>query len=291
LDGADIFGGFHLFLFCRNEKKALRPFHFTGNLHCGSHLHFVEDSQRSLVMPHPFKMSPSEDEVQMAVFTAKEINDTLPETTCNHKIECCKSGCPNMYYSEYLYLRVDYIEKMSKEGRLNLIVECLRRYLKQQNITDPKPCPLLNDTMCGAYSSRPYRCRTYGLIPDEEYTKMVESVAKDFKIDKEKIPLCAQCPNVKIKAEFAEKFPTGKLPVGKMPQDQAILKTTDIMIGMPVQMQAMGYGYLTFHDWHLLFELGMEWLESLSKLRTSLKDEQKEQFVQSLKKAHEAKGD
>ena len=242
-------------------------------------------------MPHPFGMSPSEDEVQMAIYNVKGLFTTLPETTCGHRTECCNSGCPNMYYSEYLNLRIECIEKMEKPARIDLTLECLRRYLTPQDVMKPKPCPLLNDNMCSIYEARPYRCRTYGLIPDEEYDKMVDSVAKDFKVPKEKIPLCQQCKMVKVKPEFEAAFPDGKLPKDKVKNDQILVKTTDIMIGMPVQIQQL-YGYLTFHDWHLLFEIGQQWLETLSKLRSSkkwadLKGEEKEKFMQSLKKSLE----
>lgn len=242
-------------------------------------------------MPHPFNMSPSEDEIQMAIYNIKELFSTLPETTCGHKTECCRAGCPNMYYSEYLALRVEHIEKMDKIKRVDLLLECLRRYLKEQNILDPKPCPLLDGNMCSTYEARPYRCRTYGLIPDEEYNKMVDAVSSDFKILKEKIPLCNQCNLVKIKPEYLGKYPDGKLPKDKVKNDQLLIKTTDIMIGMPIQIQSL-YGYLTFHDWHLLFEIGQEWIESLSKMRVSkkwsgLKDDDKEKFILSLKKSVE----
>lgn len=242
-------------------------------------------------MPHPFKMEPTDDEIQMALYNVNELFKTLPETTCNQRTECCKAGCPNMYYSEYLNLRLSFIEKMDRKKRLDLLVECIRRHLKEQNIQNPKPCPLLDGNMCGVYSARPYRCRTYGLIPDEEYNKMVDAVAKDFRLPKEKIPLCQQCPFVKVKPEFKEKFPNNKLPKGKIQEDQILVKTTDIMIGMPVPLQPM-YGYLTFHDWHLLFEIGEGWLESLSKLKVSekwkkLPEEEKEKFIMTLKKSVE----
>ena len=235
---------------------------------------------------HVFGMNPSKSQVVTALEETKKIYDPLPETTCDHRALCCKAGCPNMYYAEYLSIRNEFIDKMTKDQKLDLIIECVKRYLQPQEVQNPKPCVFLGEkNMCGVYSARPLKCRLYGLIPKSVYESNVANVAKDMNIQKEKIPLCMQCDRVKIKEEYRDRFPDGVIPSQMLKDMETALRKNDVELGMPVDLQVNGFAFLTFHDWHIMFDVGESWMANLTQLRLKLKEEEKEHFVNSLKEA------
>ena len=240
-------------------------------------------------MQHPFGIRPTDAEVIRATKKAASYYAELPETTCGHRACCCKAGCPNMYYSEYLNIRDAYVDKMSKDERFELLMGCIWYYLfNQYEDGQPvaKPClHLSKDNMCQVYSARPLKCRTYGLVPADMHREIVEAVAKENKMDPGEIPLCIQCPFVKVKPEYAEKFPDNRIPEETIRRIEAALSKTDRDIGISKKIQEEGYGFLTFHDWHLMCELGETWMSNLTPLRQKLSKVAKEQFFQDLKKA------
>lgn len=233
-------------------------------------------------------MDPSEDQIAYATKTAMEVYEDTPETTCCHKAACCNAGCPNMYYSEFLSVRRGAVDKMTPEERLNLTLECVKRYLQDQRT--PKPCVFLKkDNMCGIYEFRHLKCRLYGLIPDSLYDWIANSVADEMGVPREEVPLCNQCEFVKVKPEFQEKFPTGKVPEDDIKAMERRMRELDRGLGMSKETQDDGFGFLTYHDWHLLFEFGEKWMETLTQLRLKWTDEEKEKFVGDLKSALEKK--
>jgi Fe-S-cluster containining protein len=234
----------------------------------------------------PFGTKLSEQDKRKAIGVVRSLVEELPETTCNHRAQCCNAGCPNMTYSEYLSIREMYIDKMSEEERLELLLECVRRYITPQNPLDPKPCPHLDsENKCSVYLARPFRCRTYGTIASKLFKQMVKDVAKETGIPKRHLPLCEQCPYVKVKPEYAEKFPGGKIPQHIFKELEAALHENDLNLGIPKKIVAKGFSYLTYHDWHVMSELGERWMETLTQLRLSDSDEEKELFLEALKDA------
>lgn len=239
---------------------------------------------------HPYGMRPSDEKVSLAIVMTRRAYDSLPETTCKQRALCCNAGCPNMHYAEFMSIREGAVQKMAPDQRLNLTIECIKRYLKKQKDDEgkpiQKPCVFLTDNKCSIYSVRHLKCRLYGLIPESMYKENVDLVAEEMGVPKEDIPLCSQCPFVKVTPEFENKFPNNKLPKQMIRDLEKTLRDVDrVVIGMPPGIQQDGFGYLTYHDWHLLFELGEEWLAKLTPLREKLSDEEKEQFVQHLKTA------
>jgi len=238
-------------------------------------------------MPHhPYDMDPTPTELKKGIEKARATYVGLPETVCDHRALCCQAGCPNLYYSEYLSLREGFIEKMTTDQRLELTAECVKRYLMNQRVEKLKPCVFLGEkNMCTVYDCRPLKCRTYGLIPDALYKWVVKSVAHEMQVPEFTVPLCWQCDRVKVKPEFAEKFPNGCVPEDMLRDLEKRLRDVDLKLGLPKDVQDAGHGFLTFHDWHVMFELGESWMVKLTKLRIKLSDEEKEQFVSSLKDA------
>lgn len=238
-------------------------------------------------MPHPFKIEPNEVLVEACLKKVREIYEGLPLTTCDHKTECCRAGNPNLYYCEFLSIREGAVEKMKPGDRLLLTVECVRRYLTKQDIT--KPCVFLKGDYCSIYKVRQLKCRLYGLIPQSLYEKNVKAVASDLGKPREQIPLCIQCDRVKMRPEFKDRFPDGVIPEEKIKELEQTLRDLDIRLGIPRVLQEKGFAFLTYHDWHLMFELGEGWMEGLSKLRLGLSEEKKEQFLEALKTSLAAK--
>lgn len=239
---------------------------------------------------HPYGINPTESLLDKSVDKAREILSEPPETTCSHCTNCCRAGMPNLYYVEFVNLRRNHIEKLSPKERIDLTIECVRRYLWNVDHKRPKPCAFLGeDSMCKVYDSRPLKCRLYGVIPDSTYARNAEAVAKDMGVLRAEMPLANQCPFVKIKPQFGSKFPNNNVSEDDIKKWEALLRGIDRQLGMPPQVQDDGFGFLTYHDWHLLFEMGPEWMASLTKLRTLWNDEQKEKFLGDLKRAFEAK--
>lgn len=234
----------------------------------------------------PYGMNPSEKLLDTTIAETQKLLDGAPETTCCHKAECCKAGCPNMYFSEFINIYRNYVEKLERPERTLLTLDCIRRYLWNLDPLKPKPCVFLGqDNMCKIYAQRHIKCRLYGIIPKFTYIKNSNAAAKENKVALNDMPLATQCPFVKIKPQWQEKFPDNKVPENTIKKWEKKLRELDRNLGMPTDMQDDGYGFLTYHDWHLTFEMGGEWMASLTKLRTDLSDEQKEQFLISLKNA------
>ena len=183
-------------------------------------------------------------------------------------------------------MRRGAVDKMTPAQRVNLTIECIKRYLQDQKTR--KPCAFLSkDNMCTVYEVRPLKCRTYGLIPPSLYEIIVGSVSVEMGVPREELPLCTQCPDVKVKTEFQGLFPTNEIPTESIRRMESMLRELDRGLGMKKETQDQGFGFLTYHDWHLLFEFGEQWMENLSKLRLSLKDEAKDHFINALRTALE----
>lgn len=237
---------------------------------------------------HPFGMNPTDDQIAESVIEARSVYKGSPSTTCCSLAECCKAGMPNLYYSEFLSIRRGAVDKMTKEERTNLTVECIRRYLTHQ--TKKKPCAFLGgNNLCTIYDVRPLKCRLYGLIPNDLYKENAQAVADELNKPLNEVPLYTQCPLVKVDPEFKELYPDGKVPRSAIEKMENRMKSLDRKLGMTKELQDDGFGFLTYHDWHLLYEFGEGWMENLTKLRLKLTDEQKEQFVESIKTALEKK--
>jgi len=67
------------------------------------------------------------------------------------------------------------------------------------------------------------------------------------------------------------------------------IKELDRNVGVSTTIQRDGYGFLTYHDWHLMFEFGDQMMADFTQLRLRWSDEQKEKFINDMKGVLEAK--
>lgn len=248
---------------------------------------------------YAYGINPTNKQVRNSIKSAKKVYDALPETTCDHRACCCNAGCPNMYYSEYLDIKVNYVDKMGKEERLQLLLDCIWYYLLEQHeevdgkmVAVKKPCLHLDDEKgwCKVYDARPLKCRTYGLVPPDMHRKVVDQVAEESGVEKGDVPLCIQCPFVKIKPEYKDRFPDGVVPEETIRWAEEALMAADRDLGISKEIQKQGYGFLTWHDWHIMSEIGEGWMATLTVFRKEKDREWKEKFLEDMKMAFEASG-
>lgn len=237
---------------------------------------------------HPYGMKITDDSEALAISMVRKAYLSLPSTTCKQRALCCNAGCPNMYYSEFLSMRQGAIEKMPRTERIELTVECMRRYLTRQIGSDgkpvEKPCVHLKENKCSVYDVRHLKCRLYGLIPESMYRENATAVAEEMGVPKEDIPLCSQCPFVKVTPEHENTFPNNKLPKQMILDLEKALRDVDrLVVKIPQKMQDDGYGFLTYHDWHLMYELGEEKLAMLTPLREKLTPAERDEFINALR--------
>lgn len=104
-------------------------------------------------MGHPYGMSPSDRDIVEAVKDTKSAYSHLGEAQNQDLPDLGKCG-PAMYYCEFMAVRNNYIDKLSRVERLDLTIECIQRYLE----LDSAPACTLFEKGKG-YEWRPIECR------------------------------------------------------------------------------------------------------------------------------------
>jgi hypothetical protein len=190
----------------------------------------------------------------------EKIHSEIPQTKCDQKNECCKAGCPPMYYSEFLYLLENFNSQLDSDKKQKVINNCIDNYFSLDVI---KPCPLF-DGGCLVYDSRPVNCRIYGIIPNCKYVERRKRSSDQFTMSakemKEKmnlesikdVPLYNQCDCVKIVKNNKEKSEK----ISTLVYDDIFKKLLEIE-GKTLpkyNIKSTDLYYKTFHD-HYLFKL------------------------------------
>ena len=231
-----------------------------------------------IVLPkkQPFGIKPTTQQLEKALSECCTIQDSCPETTCQHHEECCHAGSPNMYFIEYENIHKNIIKKMSVKEYADMTLACIRTYLFSGKRC---PCLFLKDKMCSIYKYRQIKCRLYGLIPPDLFDRNANAVATEEKLPRNLIPLSQQCPFVKIKPEWQDRFPNGCIPEDMIVRMETEMKAIDRSLGISQKQQDEGTAFLTFHDWHLLSTVGEDFMATLTPLRLQLDDKSKEHMV------------
>ena len=221
-----------------------------------------------------------EEEKKRMISTLKEkldgiYNSVDLSTVCCRQCVCCNVACPQMNYSEFLSILDKIYKTVPHSKKVEILKNCVRYYLSNSMV---KPCPLLVGKECIAYEERPMSCRVYGLWPKEAYERRVERFAKVSGLEKDKIPLNTQCPNVR-RANTDE-------PLTKEEIDDLFMQL-DILDGIigdfkPEAIEKK-HNYRTFHDWFMVKVFGEQRLSDLSNYFLAVEEEKDlEDFVDQM---------
>ena len=138
----------------------------------------------------------SESQIKEGVEKINEIYNEIPETTgCLKYIEmpkedggcegkCCLHQNPSVLYIEFMNTWKYVMSNFSMDEITNLIESALRNYLSD---APTKGCVFFDrdKKICTQHEARPYNCRMYSQIPDEEFKPRYEALKvlqeKDFR--------------------------------------------------------------------------------------------------------------
>jgi Fe-S-cluster containining protein len=113
----------------------------------------------------------------------------LPKTTgCTENISkcngcggwCCRYQSPQLLYVEFLHIWKNVLKYLEINEIVDIIERSLYNYIEGDTT---KGCIFLNkeNSYCKIYKYRPFNCRTYGMIPNEEFNKNKEKVKEKMK--------------------------------------------------------------------------------------------------------------
>ena len=225
----------------------------------------------------------SDSDLKRARKALKRLYEDIPETDgCMVNIEkeggcgawCCQHQSPSLFYSEFLYAWL-HVEKWEKQKLVDLMLRCVENYL-DRNPT--KGCVFWDreTKMCGIHKNRPFNCRTYGQIPEEDFKPRYERLkvlyADDpFAVVKDQCHLVTS-PKPPSKSQMDEWFK----------ELQFIEK--DIKIDQKLMNDGDGGSYRQFHDHIILQTCSPAVIDKLVSLRTRGTDRQRSTFLVDFRK-------
>lgn len=211
--------------------------------------------------------------------TISDIYKDIPETEgCTVNIAksdgcgawCCLHQTPSVFYSEFLYSWNKIENSWTSQQKADLIIRCIRAYFDD---TPTKGCVFWdkNTKLCQQHETRPFNCRCYSQIPEEEFRPRYERL----KVLYEKNPKAVvrdQC-----------NLTTSPNPPTKQQIDQwwAELTHVEVDIGIPphIANDNPGGSYRTYHD-HIMLKISSAvFLDHLMKLRQSGDKVEQEKFI------------
>ncbi len=167
---------------------------------------------------------------------------------------CCKTQSPSMHYVEFLnvYKKVVGWNKQKKKA---LFLRAVRNYLNNKL---NKGC-IFYDNGCTIYSERPFVCRQYGVIPEENWNSRWEKLKEE---QGDQFDAQPQCDLVTAERD---------IPAALEDRWFAHIQKCEERIGISkTKMHDRDGGtYRTFHDHLLLEEMDERFLEFLTKIRLS----------------------
>lgn len=210
----------------------------------------------------------------------RRLYEQIPSTTgCMENINkdggcsgwCCEEQNPQLMYSEFLNTWNYVVQNWSTEKISALVMRAVKSYLNGEKV---KGCVFFDKEtrLCSQHETRPFNCRTYGQIPEEEFKPRYERL----KILYPDAPFKDQCSLVKTD--------------GNRPTEDDMdawfhhlrLIEKELLGTFSLVHDGDGGSYRTYHD-HILLRIGnMSFLMTLTKLRLSGTPEKKEQFLNKL---------
>jgi Fe-S-cluster containining protein len=207
--------------------------------------------------------------------------ETMPETKgCMENINkeggceawCCQSQNPQVLYVEFYNAWQKVMTTWPNEKIVGLVRGALRNYLSNES---NKGCIFWDKEtkLCGHHETRPYNCRIYGVIPEEEFKPRYERLKVLNPNVKDQCNLVSAIGNQPTKKDTDAWWES----IRKLEQD----------IGIPSHLitDEPGGSYRTYHD-HILIQLFSDKvLNELTLIRLNQPADVKEKVMEGLIKA------
>jgi Fe-S-cluster containining protein len=218
------------------------------------------------------------DKLKIAKKELKVLYSDIPETEgCKENIPnncgawCCQIQSPQVLLSEFLHSWTTIKSSWKKEQIIQLLQSAVKNYLNTGLV---KGCVFWNkeSKLCNQHHTRPFNCRTYSQIPDEEFKPRYERLKVLYPNE----DLRDQCGLTKT--------------VGNKPTKEDIdrwfewLKIIDREMGVDPKLIHDGDGglYRTYHD-HILLYLGSDmFLSTLTRIRLKSTEDEKLKFIEKI---------
>ena len=213
----------------------------------------------------------------------KALYESIPETEgCLENIakedgcgsKCCEYQNPSVFYIEFLNTWNTVKTTWSKKQIISLIVKSIRNYL---NTNLSKGCVFWEKETkkCLQHKTRPYNCRTYCQVPDEEFKPRYErlKVLYDSSPGSVLLDQCKLAKTVGIP-------PTAEEMTNWFAELQLLER--DIGVAPADIHDGDGGSYRTYHD-HILLKIGSQaFLNKLIQIRSLGESKEKDRFVDLL---------
>lgn len=198
----------------------------------------------------------------------------LPESEGGCGAWCCKLQFPSLLYIEFLNTWNYVISNWTDDQIGNLIKASLKNYFFDSSV---RGCVFFDNesNMCSQHGTRPYNCRVYGIIPDEEFKPRYERL----KVLNNEVKY--QCNLVETE--------NGK-SVTKKDTDEwwSLVKQAERAIGIENDYITDDYygSYRNYHDHILIHLFGEEHMSKLSTVRSHLGEEEKNAIIEQMMSAY-----
>jgi len=165
-------------------------------------------------------------------------------------------------YSEFLNTWKYILNNWEMDEVIKVIERAVRSYLSGKVLN--KGCIFFDKEkkLCSIHSTRPYNCRVYGVVPDEEFNKSLARVREDFKDDLSFVLIREQC-------DLVETTNHEEVTTKKTDKWWARLNKIEEEMGVPKENinDDLEGSYRTFHDHLLLYIANDKLLMDLTDVR------------------------
>lgn len=231
---------------------------------------------------NPYNIDLTQSNIEGPLIALDVLYDGMPKTsgceTCkdingDNAFWCCLTQNPSMYYVEFLKVLKDIGDNWTEERKIEFMLRAVRNYLDNSL---SKGC-IFYDSECTIYNARPFSCRMYGVIPQDNWDKRWEALKKRQGDDFEAKP---QCPLVSASKKITSVM-----------EDKWFehIRRTEKRIGITPETVDLhdlsGGSYRTFHDHFLLEFFGEQLMGFLTDARmTNSTQEEIDLLIEELRK-------
>ncbi len=225
------------------------------------------------------KINPKDNKNNSSFSKLENVYNNIPETYgCVENLKKCKGFCcscqnPQVLLSEFLFVW----KKILKNWDILQICDIIRTsMLNYVAGLISKPCIFFNNDskLCKIHDYRPFSCRIYSIMPEEEFKPRYERMKEQYK----------NAPGVIIKDQCNLTVTKDNIKITKKNVDDwwDLLVNIENKIGVPKKNINDGEGgsYRTFHDHLLLYLFPEDIMIKLQDVRMSKNTEIQMQVVE-----------